>query len=200
MPSRSTVVGADGAQYKVLSTDATTAGNGVIMNLQLPTGATSAPASPATFVRTFGITVHAKTTLIDDKWAIIGSANCIRRSLFTDWEHSLAFIEGSDGLVSGYRKTLWNEHFQHDNADDFTDLQSSLHSWEPNWGTAGGAAPALRPGPVLTPVFLEPILLKLPEAPIDSDTQEVYDVFEDADSRTTWGSICDILRAKSEPR
>jgi hypothetical protein len=49
-------------------------------------------------------------------------------------------------------------------------------------------------------VFLEPILLKLPEAPIDSDTQEVYDVFEDTDSRTTWGSICDILRAKNEPR
>jgi hypothetical protein len=139
--------------------------------------------------------VTLTTTLIDDKWAIIGSSNCTRRSLYTDWEHSVAFIEGANQLVSGYRCALWNEHFKHDNPDDFTDLQSSLHSWEPTWGTAGGPAPPLPQRDVPGPPFLESLPLRLPENPIDSDTQQTYDVFEDADSRTTWGSICDIARA-----
>src|SRR5262249_28307481 len=40
------------------------------------------------FDRSF-VFVHAKTTLIDDHWTVIGSANFLRRSLYSDIEHSL---------------------------------------------------------------------------------------------------------------
>ena len=38
-------------------------------------------------------TVHAKVTMIDDAWCAIGSANCMRRSLYTDVELSVGIAE-----------------------------------------------------------------------------------------------------------
>lgn len=37
--------------------------------------------------------VHPKVTIIDDTWCAIGSANCMRRSLYTDIELSVGIIE-----------------------------------------------------------------------------------------------------------
>ena len=51
------------------------------------------------------LTVHAKTTLIDDQCAIIGSANAMRRSLFTDIEHSVIYVDAQDS-VTNYRTEL----------------------------------------------------------------------------------------------
>jgi hypothetical protein len=37
--------------------------------------------------------VHCKVTIIDDVWCAIGSANCMRRSLYTDIELSVSILE-----------------------------------------------------------------------------------------------------------
>lgn len=52
-------------------------------------------AQPANvvFYEWTGNAVHCKVTIIDDTWCAIGSANCMRRSLYTDIELSLATLE-----------------------------------------------------------------------------------------------------------
>lgn len=53
--------------------------------------------------------VHSKTTLVDDAWAIIGSANCMRRGLYTDIEHAITTFD-PNGSVAAYRARLWGRY------------------------------------------------------------------------------------------
>jgi phosphatidylserine/phosphatidylglycerophosphate/cardiolipin synthase-like enzyme len=134
------------------------------------------------FARTAPVTVHAKTTLVDDEWAFIGSTNIMRRSLYTDLEHSVSFLDPAETLVREYRKRLWDEHFGHGNPADFHDIQEALHGWESTWGIAGAAPPR--------PTTLLPI--PLPIAPATSLTekeQSEYDNYIDSDSRDPWGGL-----------
>lgn len=57
--------------------------------------------------------VHAKTAMIDDELAIIGSANCNHRGWETDSELAFAVFEQSEGpmpLAKQLRMRLWAEH------------------------------------------------------------------------------------------
>jgi|SRR5919108_1033661 phosphatidylserine/phosphatidylglycerophosphate/cardiolipin synthase-like enzyme len=57
--------------------------------------------------------VHAKTAMIDDELAIIGSANCNHRGWETDSELAVAVFEQIDGrvpLAKQLRMRLWAEH------------------------------------------------------------------------------------------
>ena len=69
------------------------------------------------------IHVHAKTIIVDDVWATIGSANMNVRSYTNDAEVNACFIDGQvddRGLhvsVRDYRAKLWAEHF--DVAEDW---------------------------------------------------------------------------------
>ena len=58
------------------------------------------------------ILVHAKTVIVNDKWAWIGSANMARRGMRTDIEHVTAFTNQDGSLVKEYRKTLWAHHIK----------------------------------------------------------------------------------------
>ncbi len=135
------------------------------------------------FRRPRGVTVHAKVYLVDDAWAVIGSANTMRRSLYTDLEHSIAFMDG-DGegrAVRQLRNRLYADHFRHRNPDDFDDIMVALHAWEPAWGVAG-AAP------------VRPVELEILPLPIEPDSTAgvdglKYNNFEDADSRQNWGGL-----------
>lgn len=181
----------------VEETEPASRGEHVVLRVHVQPGGTI-PDGKYVAKSTRGITVHAKTTLIDDKWAIIGSANCMRRSLFTDWEHSLSFANGSSNVVRNYRMNLWAEHFHHPTPGDFLDLQNSLNRWDPNWGTPGGAPPQMperAPGDP-GPPFLNPIILPIDGEPITHDNQQSLDVYDDTDSRDTWGSLCEILASK----
>jgi phosphatidylserine/phosphatidylglycerophosphate/cardiolipin synthase-like enzyme len=71
--------------------------------------------------------VHSKTTLIDDQWAIIGSANCTQRSLYTDFEHAISMLDECDSLVRQYRIDLWYEYFC---GTEIEDLQQALNAWD----------------------------------------------------------------------
>jgi phosphatidylserine/phosphatidylglycerophosphate/cardiolipin synthase-like enzyme len=78
-------------------------------------------------------TVHAKTTIIDDKWAIIGSANFAQRSLYTDIEHCVSFTpsNGND-VVRNYRMSLWSEHL----GQAVEGVEEALQLWQTGFGTS----------------------------------------------------------------
>jgi phosphatidylserine/phosphatidylglycerophosphate/cardiolipin synthase-like enzyme len=81
-----------------------------------------------------GNTVHCKVTIIDDVWCAIGSANCMRRSLYTDIELSVSILEPetaekelpassaeeanpatyqkkAPSFVQSFRRDLWAHYF-----------------------------------------------------------------------------------------
>lgn len=134
-------------------------------------------------VRVFGrnVVMHAKTTLIDDHWAIIGSANCMRRSLYTDVEHSVAMVDDLGVLVREYRVQLWGGHFALAPADrsKLDNLAQALNVWEATWGTAGSG--------VTRPAHIRAVTLPPPPVTLSDDEKEKYDRYMDPDSRNDWG-------------
>jgi phosphatidylserine/phosphatidylglycerophosphate/cardiolipin synthase-like enzyme len=62
------------------------------------------------FCRSRGLTTHSKIVLIDDEWAVVGSANAANRSFTTDTEMSVSTVDGSGKFVAGLRQTIWAEH------------------------------------------------------------------------------------------
>jgi phosphatidylserine/phosphatidylglycerophosphate/cardiolipin synthase-like enzyme len=80
---------------------------------------------------------HAKVMIVDDKFAIIGSANIANKSFFSDLEHSISFID-NDGYqtVKEFRQRLWEEHFRTtpDQAAEIAEIDAALHVWNEEWG------------------------------------------------------------------
>ena len=66
--------------------------NHLLNNVRYNTRIHAQPAN-VVFYEWTGNAVHCKVTIIDDTWCAIGSANCMRRSLYTDIELSLATLE-----------------------------------------------------------------------------------------------------------
>jgi phosphatidylserine/phosphatidylglycerophosphate/cardiolipin synthase-like enzyme len=78
--------------------------------------------------------VHAKTVIVDDVWAIVGSDNLNRRSWSHDSELSVAVLDaerdrrephdpaglgdGARGFARDLRLRLWREHLDRDEGDD----------------------------------------------------------------------------------
>lgn len=165
------------------------AGGPLIVTVKPPGGlAAPDPGASAYLRQTTGILTHAKITIVDDCWGIIGSANCTQRSLYTDIEHAVSFVDADNTAVKEYRKKLWAKHFRHSNPDDFEDIEASLNGWESSWGTAG-AAPS-RPSRASDdpgPPYLEPVALPLsPDVPLDGWAKNKYERFKDVDSRRPW--------------
>jgi phosphatidylserine/phosphatidylglycerophosphate/cardiolipin synthase-like enzyme len=98
------------------------------------------PMSRIAFVRRGGhVVVHAKVTIVDDVWAAVGSANFMRRSMYTDGELSVAVLdEATPSFAQKLRKDLWGEHcgLAHGAASDvLLNLTSALGLWDVTWGS-----------------------------------------------------------------
>jgi phosphatidylserine/phosphatidylglycerophosphate/cardiolipin synthase-like enzyme len=143
-------------------------------------GAKPVVGDMARLFRYSGVTVHSKTTLVDDHWAIIGSANCTRRSLYTDWEHSVVFVDENDTAVKQYRQRLWASHFGEAPAR-FDNLAYSLYRWEPTWGTDGGFGGL--------PSWIRPVTLPINGPRLAGFERLKYEKFLDVDSREKWGGL-----------
>lgn len=83
--------------------------------------------------------MHGKITIIDDIWAVIGSANAFRRSMYTDGECSIAILD--ENPVSFAKKLRANLWWEHAGADPgvldiliFGDLDDNLSLWNSAWG------------------------------------------------------------------
>ena len=135
-------------RFPVMDNEAYTAGTGTVI-LSVSRLLNRMPvAGAATLEQRYGITVHAKTTIVDDHWAVIGSANCMRRSLYTDLECSVGFADTGPGTsVRDYRALLWSQHFQLPSPAPINDLPTALKVWSDSWGPAGPSA-IVRPGTV----------------------------------------------------
>jgi phosphatidylserine/phosphatidylglycerophosphate/cardiolipin synthase-like enzyme len=127
-----------------------------------------------------GVYVHAKTVLVDDAWAVIGSGNLAQRSLYTDIEHGYAFADDGD-LVRSYRARLWAHHFRHGAPADFAPLPAGLHAWRPDWGTPGAAPPR--------PAWLHPVELPAGPVPYPRRHRWLNASFLDPDSRRPWSGL-----------
>jgi phosphatidylserine/phosphatidylglycerophosphate/cardiolipin synthase-like enzyme len=117
-------------------------------------------------------TIHTKATLVDDLWALVGSANSMQRSLFTDFEHSIAYMDEQGQAVPRHRAALWQPHI----GSNISALNTAIAAWFaiPFQGTPG-ARQIDRLRLPLTPVTLTP------------QEQALHTEVMDVDSRQTWG-------------
>lgn len=122
-------------------------------------------ASRVLAFRRAGVVVHAKTVVVDDTWACIGSCNIARRSLYTDIEHGFGFVDPEGDLVARYRARLWAHHLG-------IEAELDLHA----------ALAALR----TRPERLVPLPLPVPEMPLSRRGRSRYDMADDPDSRQRW--------------
>ena len=63
------------------------------------------------------ITVHSKMFLVDDEFALIGSANFDQRSMCHDGELKLGIVDEEGLFVKNLRSTLYEEHSEQNNVD-----------------------------------------------------------------------------------
>jgi phosphatidylserine/phosphatidylglycerophosphate/cardiolipin synthase-like enzyme len=127
------------------------------------------------FVLNNAKTVHTKSTIVDDNWAMIGSANVMRRSLYTDLEHVVTFMDEAGTGVPAYRRALFNAHLGNPGAPTAAaDLA--------RWFSLPYHDPAT-PRPVSR--------LRLPFTTgftLTSSEETMIDELMDVDSRNAWGS------------
>jgi phosphatidylserine/phosphatidylglycerophosphate/cardiolipin synthase-like enzyme len=129
------------------------------------------------------VIVHAKLVMVDDNVMICGSANQLRRALYSEWEHSVSVVDPADALVRDTRCRVWADHFRHATPADFADIGASLNAWVPGWGTAATLPP--RRGPHILEIPFPIVAPALTE-----DQIEYYDEYLDIDSRENWGGFC----------
>lgn len=125
------------------------------------------------------IMVHAKTIIVDDQWAAIGTANIARRSLYTDVENGVSFIDEDGSAVRNYRCNLWADHFRIIDGSVFSNIEEGLNAWNPDWGTVGatperpvGIKPMADP-PIITPSSTELFYF---DSYTDCDSREPFEL------------------------
>ncbi len=126
------------------------------------------------------LVIHSKTTIVDDNWAMVGSANSMRRSLYTDFEHMVAFMDEDDMAVRAYRADLWGKYFLH----SVVNPSEGLREWF--------AIPFNTTGGTPHPSRIERWQIPFPDVTISTDEQILIDEAIDCDSRDVWGE--DLIR------
>ena len=184
------------SRWTIVGNNAAT--KGTLMQFVVRTTESGVPA-PGSYqiLHLVGTVMHAKITLIDDKWALIGSCNHQRRSLYTDWEHSVSFMDEAGTAVRDFRAKLWAEHFR-SSPTEFLDLTTALGAWEPAWNPAGGSPPHPQrpPGNPFGRPYLDPIPLVggFPIRPMTEEEREKFDMWDQVDSREAWGGFCVVVK------
>jgi hypothetical protein len=170
------------------------------VNEHLAPGVANIEDRVAFHFRTDDVTVHTKSWIIDDEWAVIGSANAMRRSCYTDGELSVAVLDENEGPGSfavDYRCDLWAEHCGVVDAAGrarFADIDGALQIWHPSWSSMAPAPGSLRAGLARRKVpfthgagvgeFSDTVLLPA-DAQERKKMEDLYDL-NDGDSRSTF--------------
>jgi phosphatidylserine/phosphatidylglycerophosphate/cardiolipin synthase-like enzyme len=182
--------------FTIVSHDAIAIGQKILLAVAAdkydPGNTVNPSAGPCELYLLTNLTMHAKLAIVDDAVAIIGSGNvAMRRSLYTDLENSVSFVDPAETLVRDLRCKLWAGHLLLTNPGDLTGIEGSLHVWNPGWGTADPALPARRP-----PHILERAL-PLSAPPLGENNVDTYDDYIDGDSRDSWGGLCPTIPSGS---
>jgi phosphatidylserine/phosphatidylglycerophosphate/cardiolipin synthase-like enzyme len=72
------------------------------------------------------ITIHSKVMLVDDEFALVGTANICQRSIAYITEINLGMIDAQNELVRDLRLDLWAEHMELAEADSLTDPRQAV--------------------------------------------------------------------------
>lgn len=158
----------------------------VAVNDHLLKGLTPAQIDRVGFFGYWHTFVHTKSTIVDDQWALIGSANCMRRSLYTDFEHSVSFMDADGVGVPAYRRDLWKTHL----ASVPPDADAAVAAWFAVPFRTGTMPPPGSPDPIRR------LRLPFPPATLTSTERLEYDHLIDPDSRQVWGpSVVSLFMA-----
>jgi phosphatidylserine/phosphatidylglycerophosphate/cardiolipin synthase-like enzyme len=121
------------------------------INMHLGSAGVNMNSQVAYYERTDKVVIHSKIWIIDDVFAIIGAANCSRRSLYSDGELSVSVID-EDNTANNFavdlRKKLWGEHCGlHTDTGRavLNDIDQALKIWDVSWGGTGAAPAQLLP-------------------------------------------------------
>lgn len=118
-----------------------------------------------------GLTVHAKTVIVDDETAFIGSMNLGARSFYTDVEFGVAVTDRTGAWAKAYRQRLWDHHLGEKAA--VSDREDALNAWAATTETEK----------------LRRLDLPVPEVPFTARARRVYEAIHDPDSRRPWGGV-----------
>ncbi len=125
-------------------------------------------------------TIHAKTTIVDDHWSLIGSANYMRRSLYSDIESIYGFMDENGQALPNYRKSLWGVH----HGSEEPDVDRDIARWFALPTTPPGSHNMVR------------LTLPLPTVTLSAAERRIVDAIQDFDSRQVWGD--ELLRMAAE--
>ena len=140
-----------------------------------------------------GLFVHAKTVLVDDQWAVIGSGNCMRRSLYTDLEHGVAFID-EDGTAVPRLPGRADGRPLRPRHRPPTSTTSRRRSTP---GIRAGARQAARRR--CRASGCSALALPVTEVAFTDARRKHYDTYDDTDSRDDWGGLMSVTTA-TDPR
>lgn len=134
---------ADPADDPTLPPDHVANDTATAINKHLASAGVNMNNQVAYYERTDKVVIHSKVWIIDDVFAIIGSANCSRRSLYSDGEVSVSVID-EDTTVANFaqdlRKKLWGEHcglYTDVDRVVLNDIDQALKIWDTRWGGTG---------------------------------------------------------------
>jgi phosphatidylserine/phosphatidylglycerophosphate/cardiolipin synthase-like enzyme len=65
--------------------------------------------------------IHAKVMIVDDEFALVGSANVCRRSMTYDTEVHVGVVDAKNQFARDLRLALWQEHMDLENSDTLFD-------------------------------------------------------------------------------
>ena len=146
----------------------------IAINDHLLAGLSPAQIDRVALFRHRSKTIHTKTTIVDDLWALVGSANAMRRSLYTDFEHAVAFMDPNSQAVKNYRVDLWGIHSR----TTTLGIDPAIAAWLALPWYGSGAA---------SPLGIERLRLPFPRITLTAEEQVLQDEIFDADSRNAWG-------------
>ena len=88
--------------------------------------------------------IHSKLLLVDDEYALIGSANICQRSIANLSELQLGVVDPEDRLLRDLRLALWQEHLELDSPDSLLDSRVGVEQWFDNAATGKGRLHSFR--------------------------------------------------------
>jgi phosphatidylserine/phosphatidylglycerophosphate/cardiolipin synthase-like enzyme len=76
--------------------------------------------------------VHAKLMIVDDEFALVGSANVCQRSMTCDTEVHLGVVDADNRFARDLRLALWQEHLELDHSDPILDPTTGFDAFQKN--------------------------------------------------------------------
>ncbi len=73
--------------------------------------------------------IHAKVMIVDDEFALVGSANVCRRSMTYDSEVHVGIVDAENQFARDLRLALWQEHMDLENVENLRDPAAGFEAF-----------------------------------------------------------------------